>query len=240
MGGAVSGARPSPPTAAPDIKETQLALGQLCLNDGPAQWPQAVEWFRSAARGGDARALTMLGRCHEMGWGVPIDTALAAAYYRKAADGGDGWALFNLADLHLEGRGVARSPEQAFTLYLAAARAGIVKAFNMLGMLHEDGRGCAVDRAAARACFEKAAHGGDCWGQFNHARMLALSGDRAGALQWFKAALDGGFSDFFRHMAAALAHTPDPDLRALAALAAHKAVPPMPAQTGTAPQDDAQ
>ncbi|UEM01852.1 sel1 repeat family protein [Skermanella rosea] len=200
----------------PDIIDAQLALGQLCLDRGGADLPQAIGWFRIAARSGDARAINMLGRCHERGWGVPADPAMAAAYYRKAAERGDAWALFNLGDLHCRGEGVEADDEAAYRLYAAAAGKGHVKALNMLGLFHECGRAVPADAAAARSLFKAAAEGGDCWGQFNHGRMLVLDGAIDRALPWFRRALGSGFPDFFRSMAAALAEHPDPDLQALA------------------------
>ena len=202
------------------IIDVQLALGQACLDRGGAEQAQAVEWFRCAARSGDARAVNMLGRCHEHGWGVPADPQMAAAYYRKAADLGDVWALFNLGDLYCRGEGVPADDDAAYRLYAAAARKGHVKALNMLGLFHECGRAVPVDGAAARAFFKAAAEGGDCWGRFNHARMLVEDGALEEALPWFRRALDTGFPDFYRSMAAALAEHPDPRVQALARHAA--------------------
>lgn len=209
-----AGAQASSPSPGLSITDTQLALGQSCLDRGEGE--QAVAWFRSAARSGDARAVNMLGRCHEHGWGVPADPRQAAAHYRKAADLGDAWALFNLADLHCRGVGVPADDEAAYRLYAAAASKGNVKALNMLGLFHESGRAVPEDPAGARAFFKAAAEGGDCWGRFNHARTLLLDGRRDEALRWFRRALDSGFPDFFRSMAAALAPHPDPQLQALA------------------------
>lgn len=205
------------------VADTLLALGQSCLDRGEGE--QAYGWFRSAARGGDARALNMLGRCFEHGWGVPADPFQAAAHYRKAAELGDGWALFNLADLYCRGVGVPADDEAAYRLYAASAAKGNAKALNMLGLFHESGRAVPADDAAARALFKAAAESGDCWGRFNHARMLLLAGQSDEALRWFGLALDSGFPDFYRSMAAALAPHPDPRIQALAARAAALAEP---------------
>ncbi|MFP5517829.1 MAG: tetratricopeptide repeat protein [Alphaproteobacteria bacterium] len=211
------------------VADTLLALGQSCLDRGEGE--QAYSWFRSAARGGDARAITMLGRCLEHGWGVPADPVQAAAHYRKAADLGDGWALFNLVDLHCRGVGVPADDEAAYRLYAAAAAKGNAKALNMLGLFHESGRAVPADDAAARALFKAAAEGGDCWGRFNHARTLLHDGLRDEALRWFRLALDSGFPDFYRSMATALAPDPDPRIQALAARAAALAEPAPPQES---------
>lgn len=198
----------------PSITDAQLLLGQLCLDQGGHE--QALDWFRSAARGGDARAINMLGRCHERGWGAPADPWLAAAYFRKAAGLGDAWAAFNLADLHYRGEGVPQDDEAAYRLYAQAARKGHVKALNMLGLLHETGRAGPANDKHALTYFKAAAEAGDCWGQFNYARMLILSGAMAHALPWLRRALNTGFPDFFQAMGDALADHPDGRLQTLA------------------------
>lgn len=216
----MNAADPAPPAGdggdKPTITDAMLALGQVCLDRGGDDQAQAVEWFRSAARGGDARAINMLGRCYEHGWGVAADAAAAAAHYLKAADLGDAWALFNLGDLYFRGHGVPQDDEAAYRLYATAARKGHLKSLTMLGLLHERGRAAAASSAHAQSYFKAAAEGGDCWGQFNHARLLIQSGAVEQALPWLRRALDTGFPDFFRAMAAALAHHPDPRLHDLA------------------------
>ncbi len=196
-----------------DTAEVQLMLGQIALDRG--EHPQALEWFRSAARGGDARAFNMLGRCHERGWGVTADAASAAGYYFKAADLGDVWAMFNLADLHGRGLGVPRDDEAAYALYAEAARRGHVKSLNMLGLFHETGRAVPVDAPGAQAFFRAAAEGGDCWGRFNLARILLAQEEVAQAAHWFEQALETGFPDFYRAMGEALVDEPDTRLAAL-------------------------
>ena len=221
MDGGVTGAAAADlSTEGPDIIDVQLALGQQCLDRGGAEQARAVEWFRIAARSGDPRAVNMLGRCHEHGWGVPADPVQAAAHYRRAAELGDAWAPFNLADLHCRGVGVPADDAEAYRLYADAARKGNVKALNMLGLFHEAGRAVPEDGAGARRFFQAAAEGGDCWGRFNHARLLVQDGRTEEALAWFARALETGFPDFYRSMAAALADQPDPRLRALAQRAA--------------------
>ncbi len=207
---------PVPPPAAPDITDAQLALGQMCLDQGGDARKQAVDWFRSAALGGDARAINMLGRCHENGWGVPADSARAAAHYRKAADLGDAWGMFNLADLHYRGLGVGQDDGLAFDLYAQAAAKGHAKALNMIGLMLEAGRGVGQDREQARACYLAAAHGGDCWGCFNHARGLLDDGAVAAALPWLDRAIQTGFPLFFQAMGHALSTHPDHRVRSCA------------------------
>lgn len=197
--------------------EVQLALGQAALDRD--ENAVALEWFRAAARGGDARAFNMLGRCYERGWGVVPEPATAAVWYRRAAGLGDAWAMFNLADLHARGVGVPRDDATAFDLYAEAARRGNAKALNMLGLFQEEGRGVAPDPGSARQLFQAAAQGGDCWGAFNLGRMLVDAGATGPALAWFSRALDMGFPDFWRAMGEALSGNADPRLDELGHLA---------------------
>lgn len=197
----------------PKVAEAQLALAQMHLDRG--EEAEALVWLRIAARSGDPRALNMLGRAHERGWGMTADPRKAAAYFRKAADGGDVWALFNLADLHCRGEGVEQDDAAACRLYAEAARQGLGKALNMLGLLHEEGRGVARSREAARQLFEAGAESGDCWAAFNAARLQIEDGDVSCALSLLERALETGFADFHRHMAALLRDHPDLRLRAM-------------------------
>jgi uncharacterized protein len=184
----------------------QLMLGQLQLDRGDEAG--ALSWFRTAALSGDGRAVNMLGRAFERGWGVRPDAEMAARHYMKAASLGEPWAMFNLADLHCRGEGVARDDHAAYRLYLDAARRGHLKSLNMLGLFHEAGRTVAPDPEGARAFFLAAAEGGDCWGCFNLGRLLAGAGRGEEAAHWFARALETGFPDFYRAMGAALSDDP--------------------------------
>lgn len=62
----------------------------------------AFHSFAAAAALGHAKALGLLGRCHEEGWGTPVDRAAARDHYRRAAEGGDCWAALNLGLLLIE------------------------------------------------------------------------------------------------------------------------------------------
>ncbi|GAB3447781.1 tetratricopeptide repeat protein [Insolitispirillum peregrinum] len=200
--------------AATSTTDGLLVLGQLALDQQDGA--QALDWFRSAARSGDGRALNMVGRCHHRGWGTVANPTQAAVYFRAAAERGDAWGMFNLADLLYRGEGVAQDDAQACHWYCEAARLGHAKALNMLGLLYEEGRGVPPSLPDAAACFQAAAEGGDCWGCFNIARLQLQAGNKGRAIRWFKEALSYGFPDFFRAMASALRAEQDGCLRALA------------------------
>lgn len=196
-----------------DAAEAALALGQMLLDGGRPQ--AALESFSMAARGGCAAALTMIGRMHERGWGLPRDPAKAAGFYRRAAEAGDAWGMFNLADQYLSGNGVPQDDARAHALYAAAAANGHAKALNMLGMLAEAGRG-PDPVSAATDYFRAAAAAGDCWAQFNLARRLIGEGKAEQAMGWLDRSIEEGFPDYWRAMAGLLADHPDAVIRARA------------------------
>lgn len=197
--------------------DAALATGQLLLEAG--EGGQAIESFRMAARAGDPRGLTMLGRAAERGWGMVPDADQAAGWYRRAAAAGDPWAMFNLADLCLRGEGVPRDPAEATRLYADAARAGLLQALNMLGMLAETGAAGPHDPAAALTYYTASAEGGDPWGQFNLARHLIAGGRVPEALDWLDRALDCRVSGFHAAVAEALSGITHPGVRRRAKLA---------------------
>src|ERR1700722_2165316 len=80
------------------VTAAQLRLGRMLLEGrGLARDEMsAFQWFQRAASRGDPEALNMLARCHENGWGVPVNLHLAAESYRASADAGHDWGQYNL------------------------------------------------------------------------------------------------------------------------------------------------
>lgn len=202
------------------IVEAQAAYAQLLLDGrGVKRDPRAAfRWFEVAAGAGSRDAINMLGRCHELGWGVPVDRARAAELYRKAAERGLDWGQYNYANLLARGDGVAQDLDAALAWYRRAAEQGHVKSMNLVGRFIEEGwGGAAADPAAAEDWYRRAAEGGDFRGQFNHGSVLARRGEVAEAIPWFRKALATGTLGFLRSMAAHLERQPQEELRALAA-----------------------
>ncbi|MFW7270149.1 tetratricopeptide repeat protein [Gluconacetobacter sp. Hr-1-5] len=187
----------------PDMVDVQLLLGQIHLDKGDVS--RAFEMFVAAARSGQPRALNMLGRAYERGWGVERNIPRALEYFEAAARGGDGWAEFNLGDLHLAGDGVPCDIGRAYEHYLRAARRGIAKALNMLGLMHEEGRPHGPDPGGARLFYEAAAEGGDCWACLNMGRLCLDGNDPDEAVRWFERSLPLGFPQYWRALETVLA-----------------------------------
>lgn len=200
------------------IVEAQVAYAQLLLDGrGVKRDPHgAYRWFEVAAGAGSLDATNMLGRCHELGWGVPVDRAKAAELYRDAAERGLDWGQYNYANLLARGDGVAQDLDAALAWYRRAAGQGHAKSMNLVGRFLEEGwGGAAADPAAAEDWYRRAAEGGDFRGQFNHGSVLARRGEVAAAVGWFRKAAETGTLGFLRSMAAHLAREADPGLRAL-------------------------
>ena len=181
--------------------EAALALGQLLLDTG--QPLAAIKSFKSAAAGGNSTAMHLLGRMHQLGWGIPADPVLAADYYNRACSSGEPWSMFNLAELYLSGSGVAQSDDEAYRLYALAAKQGNAQSLNMLGMMAEDSRGPEGPEAALDH-YLAAAAAGDGWGCFNAARLLIAQARIDEAMEWIDRSLSEGSPVYLRIVADAL------------------------------------
>jgi TPR repeat protein len=204
--------------AACGMPEAQVRLGRMLLEGagGVARDPAAaLACFLGAAERGDADGQNMAGRCYENGWGTAIDFARAAALYGAAAEAGLAWAQYNLGHLLLNGDGVARDRDAAFASYMRAAAQGHARAMNLVARCFEEGWGCVRDAAAARNWYRRSAEGGYFRGAYNYATILCAEGDVAGAVPWFRVALDTAPEPTRSNIAAALSRHADARVRAL-------------------------
>jgi TPR repeat protein len=167
--------------------EAQAVYAQMLL-DGvvvPADRCAACRLFRSAAAQHHLMALNMVGRCYELGWGVPVNMDRAAECFRIAAERGLVEAMYNYATRLTLGEGVPLDRAAALDWLEKAAALGYVKAFNFVGSFAEDGWACERDLERAAAYYARAAEGGDFRGAFNHARMLVGASRISEAVEWF-------------------------------------------------------
>jgi len=157
------------------LPDAQLRLGRILLERG--DHAGALAWFQRAAGQGNAEAMNMVGRAHELGWGIEIDPSAAAAWYRRAAEGGCAWGEYNLANLRFDGRG-----------YRCASATGHARAMNLLGRCLEEGWGCEPNPDEAAQWYRRSAEAGYFRAQINHARVLAEHGLHQEADRWFEKA----------------------------------------------------
>lgn len=201
-----------------DVQAQMLYAQMLCEGRGVARDPvEGLHWHTLAANSGHAWAMNMVGRCHELGVGTPVNMELAAAWYRQSAAGGSPWGMYNHANLLATGRGVTRDPAQAFALYRRAAELGHAKSMNLVGRHYEEGWEIGRDPLRAADWYRRSAEGGDFRGQISHAGVLAQQGDIETAVFWLRCAAETARPDLLRHLAAELERSPHAALRATAA-----------------------
>ncbi|MBM4315191.1 MAG: sel1 repeat family protein [Deltaproteobacteria bacterium] len=99
-------------------------LGRGVVRD----YPEALDWFRKAARQGNPYAQYNVGYMYEKGEGTPQDFGEAALYYRQAAERGNRLAQYTLGYLYEKGQGVPQDEIHALMWYNLAATQGETKA----------------------------------------------------------------------------------------------------------------
>lgn len=194
--------------------EAQALLGQILLDGQGIERDSALarRWFSIAAERGHGMACNMLGRCHEHGWGGPINLLSAVNCYQTAAAQGLDWAMYNLANLLATGRGCSLDLPQAFSWYQRAAHLGHAKSMNLLGRFYEQGTVVAAQPEVALEWFRKSAEGGDFRGQFSYAGRLIEQGDISQARIWLEKALATGNLNFISSACRSLAQLNHPQL----------------------------
>lgn len=99
-------------------------MGGLLQTDAYANMVGAVSWYESAARHGNRKALTDLGKLYAGLWKEDTDYAKAADWFAKAALAGDVDAAFDLAILYDRGLGRPHDVAEAYRWYAIAAGNG--------------------------------------------------------------------------------------------------------------------
>lgn len=204
--------------AAGGSKVAQVAYGQMLLDGyGVDPDPQAAfRWFGIAALADDPDGINMLGRCHELGWGTPVDWAQALACYRRAAAKDHAFAQFNLGTLLLRADPTPGEVATALTLFVRSARQGNAKAMNMIGRYREGGFIGRIDLASARRWYRRAAERGCFRGAAHLARFLLSDGRISEAVDWYRRSADQAPVDFCRDLAGSLFASGHPAIRAVA------------------------
>lgn len=195
--------------------EAQAVLGQWLLDgrDGARDAEGAFAWFLKAAAQRHAMGMNMVGRCHENGWGTPVDFFAAGNWYRRAAGAGLPEGMYNLANLLQSGRGMPRDHAAALALYRDAADLGHAKSMTKVGRYYEDGLVLEQDAEAAMFCFREGAEGGDFRGQFAYAGMLAARGRGEEALQWLRKVPETATLAYLARAGRLLLRSPHPAFR---------------------------
>ena len=85
------------------------------------QYKEAMKWYRSAAKQGDAMALNKIGDMYRFGTGVPQDDAEAVKWYLLSTEQNLSMAEYNLAMMYYEGTGVPQDYAESLRLFYLAA-----------------------------------------------------------------------------------------------------------------------
>ena len=113
----------------------QYNLGHMHLAAGDRK--AAFGCYGGAAAQGHVRAMNLLGRCHEQGWGTARNSRRALFWYRQSARGGYFRGAFNYAS-QLAERGLLKSAGR--WLERALAWAPEATRSNMISILRRTGR----------------------------------------------------------------------------------------------------
>ncbi len=169
---------------------------------GQAAAGQLEGWkaLGSLAESGDAMAMFLLGRLHDVPTpGIPArDIARARSWYEQAAAAGHAGAQFALGNMFDTGEGAAQDPVEARRWYELAANQGESEAQMHLGKMLQTGRGGAQSLTEAASWYAKAVEQGHELAATNlglmHFQKTLPDADDALALRLFEAAaekLDG-------------------------------------------------
>ncbi len=165
-------ARDAPPSAEQLEAQAQKGdleaaheLGERCFygRNGQEKDPvKAIVWYRLAAAGGHAGALSDLGWCHLYGLGgLPVDDLQALACYRQASAKGHSFAMEMVGWMYEVGRGVPKDEAEAAHWYERSAALGDVEALVRLAWMTEQGQGIPKNEAAAAQMYAVAVSQGN-------------------------------------------------------------------------------
>lgn len=191
---ATPGDRRAPaPVAAPDMWDFYLGRST------GADPVRAVALAQQRAAAGDAQAMILLSLASYQGRGLPADAKQSFEWMAKAAAANDVTAQFFLGEMYQYGVGVAADETQSLNWMRKAADAGQPLAAVAAGLALAEGRpGVPADLPASARYFERAAGGGNAFGQYLYAICLlygaGVAKDQAAAIPWLQKASDQGLS----------------------------------------------
>ena len=120
------------------------------------QYKEAMKWYRSAAKQGDAMALNKIGDMYRFGTGVPQDDAEAVKWYLLSTEQNLSMAEYNLAMMYYEGTGVPQDYAESLRLFYLAAEGGNARSMQKIGEMYRSGEGMPQDLVEGLAWFSLA------------------------------------------------------------------------------------
>jgi TPR repeat protein len=156
----------------------------------PADYVEAVRWYRLAAEQGHASSQLNLGMIYLANReGLPRDSGRAADWLRLAAEQGNPEAQFYLGRMYYRGDGLPRNNDLAFEWLNMAAEQDEPMALNHLGILYSRGKGVEQDAEKAFGLILRAAELDVASAQLNlttqYIRGNGTEQDFVEALKWY-------------------------------------------------------
>ena len=137
------------------------AIGEeMSTNEQKRVMGLAFDYFKSAAREGDANGLYNLGTCHARGFGTPQDDQSAFNCFRAAADKGHPEALNNIGWFFREGRVVEKDLAMAARWFKKSAECENPYGQFNYGLALQRGEGVEKDARKAAELFRVAGDNG--------------------------------------------------------------------------------
>ena len=163
--------------------------------------PQAFVYAKKVVGQGDERALGLVGRGYERGWGVESNSVKAAECYSrfvtwatKAAEDGDVDAQLSLGKCYYAGKGVKTNMLEVVKWFRKAAEQGYVIAQYWLGSCYDAGIGVETNKIEAVKWHRRAAEQGCPIAQVDlglkYVNEAGVGQDLMEAVKWFRKAAE--------------------------------------------------
>jgi len=167
---------------------------------GRKNQPEALKWYRKAAKMGDPVAQNNLATMLRKGIAHKKDYNLAAQWFLQAATQGNARAQYNLGNMYQRGQGVKVNYSEALRWYNYAAAQGDIYAAHALGDVYYKGLGVKKNSVTALYWYKRAAKKGHVKSMVAIAKMYEiLDGGKnkgpADAIIWYKKAANKGSAE---------------------------------------------
>lgn len=183
-----------------------IAPHQQAFNKGESaylrgHYRRAMSSWKTAAAGGNAKAMNQIGYLYNKGLGVTKDYRKAADWYTRAAAAGEFQAMYNLGLCYQLGQGRKQNYGLAIKWYRRAAAGGVARAMYAIGRLYTLGHGLHKSTIDAIKWFRKAANAGNkdamLYLYAAYKKGWGVSHDRAKAKKWLERASIRNFNTNF-------------------------------------------
>ncbi len=189
-------------------KDECFDAGQKAEQKG--DFAQALAWYKKAADEEDGRAMGMIGKIFQFGFGIDVDIEKAFKWYEKGTLYDDAFSCNALGAMYFNGTGAQRDYSKAKRYFDKAAYHDFADAYVNLGFMYEQGIGVIKSEFNAGDNYKRAAELGNVWAQNQTGLMYLYTDygftgydedcnentmverDYASAKKWFEKAMENG------------------------------------------------